>query len=148
MAKTTVTWVDKLQFVGVDSTKHSVVISSPDEENGVGVKPSELLLLSLGSCTAYDVVNILTKKRKTLLGVLVEVDGTQATTSPWPFTHIHVHYIITGEGLSERDVAQAIQLSHDKYCSVSATLKPSVELTHDYELRSPADQAGESSPQS
>ena len=134
MGKPTVTWVQNLQFVGTDSSKHSVVISSPDEDNGVGMKPSELLLLSLASCSAYDVVNILTKKRKTLQDVKVEVESEQQSTSPWAFTKIHLHYVIKGDNISERDVAKAIQLSHDKYCSVSATLAPTVELTHDYKV--------------
>ncbi len=134
MGKATVTWVQRLQFVGTDSTRHSVVISAPDEANGVGMKPSELLLVSLGACTAYDVVNILQKKRKILHHLHVEVEGEQQTSAPWPFTRIHLHYVIAGEGLSERDVAQAIHLSHEKYCSVSATLRPSVELTYDFEL--------------
>ncbi len=142
MVKTTINWVQKLQFVGVDSSKHSVVISSQDEENGVGVKPSELLLISLGSCTAYDVVNILTKKRKKLVDMQVEVEGTQSTTAPWPFTHIHVRYIVTGDDISERDVAQAIRLSHEKYCSVSATLTRAVELTHEFEVHGSTPETG------
>lgn len=134
MGKATVTWLQNLQFVGTDSTKHSLVMSAPDEENGVGVKPSELLLLSLAGCTAYDVVNILTKKRKVLHDVKVEVEAEQQDTSPWPFTKIHLHYIVKGENISKRDVAKAIHLSHEKYCSVSATLQQAVELTHDYEV--------------
>lgn len=137
MGKPTVTWVQNLQFVGIDSGKHSVVISPPGEENGIGVKPSELLLLSLASCSAYDVVNILTKKRKTLRDLKVEVESEQQADSPWAFTKIHLHYIVEGDDISERDVAKAIQLSHDKYCSVSATLAPAVELTHDYEVITP-----------
>lgn len=134
MGSATVTWVQNLQFVGTDSTKHSVVVSAPDEANGVGMKPSELLLVSLAACTAYDVVNILQKKRKTLSQLRVEVEGEQQGAAPWPFMRIHLHYIIAGDGISERDVAQAIHLSHEKYCSVSATLRPSVTLTHDYEI--------------
>jgi putative redox protein len=137
MGKATVTWVQKLQFVGTDTSKHSVVISSQDEENGVGVKPSDLLLISLASCAAYDVVNILTKKRKILHDLRVEVEGEQQENSPWPFTRIHLHYVVVGEKISERDVAKAIQLSQEKYCSVSATLKAAVELTHDYEVVQP-----------
>lgn len=134
MSKPTITWVQKLQFVGTDSTSHSIVISSPDEENGVGMKPSELLLLSLGSCTAYDVANILQKKRKNISHFSVEVDATQQSEPPWPYTHIHLHYIVAGEDISARDVDQAIRLSHEKYCSVSATLRAAVELTHDFEI--------------
>jgi putative redox protein len=134
MSSATVTWVRNLQFIGTDSTKHSVVVSAPDEANGTGMKPSELLLVSLAACTAYDVVNILQKKRRALTHLCVEVTGEQQNAAPWPFTHIHLHYVIAGEGISERDVAQAIHLSHDRYCSVSATLRPSVALTHDYTI--------------
>lgn len=134
MSKATVTWVQRLQFVGTDSTRHSVVISAQDEANGVGMKPNELLLISLGACTAYDVVNILQKKRKKLQHLHVEVEGEQQDTAPWPFVRIHLHYVIEGEGLTERDVSQAVHLSHEKYCSVSATLRPSVALSYDFEL--------------
>jgi putative redox protein len=134
MGKASVTWMQKLQFVGTDSTKHSVVISSPDEGNGVGMKPSELLLISLASCTAYDVVNILQKKRKELRLFRVDVEAEQQVESPWTFTRMHLHYVVAGEGISARDVAKAIELSHEKYCSVSATLRKAVELTHDYKI--------------
>jgi putative redox protein len=134
MGKATVTWVQKLQFVGTDSTKHSVAISAAGEENGVGMKPSELLLVSLASCTAYDVVNILGKKQKKMLRLRVEVEGHHQADPPWPFTRIHLHYVVAGEDISERDIAKAIELSHEKYCSVSATLQKAVELTHDYEV--------------
>lgn len=134
MAQATVRWLEKLQFVGTDSTKHSVVLSAPDEENRTGMKPGELLLVSLAGCTAYDVVNILSKKRKNLHDLRVDVDSKSQDHSPWAYTHIHLHYVVVGAGISERDVAKAIQLSHEKYCSVSATLRPSVEITHDYEV--------------
>ena len=134
MSSATVTWVQNLQFVATDSTRHSVVVSAQDDANGVGMKPSELLLVSLAACTAYDVANILHKKRKLLRQLRVEVAGEQHSAAPWPFTRIHLHYVIAGENISERDIAQAIHLSHDKYCSVSATLRQSVTLTHDYEF--------------
>ena len=139
--KTTVTWLQDLQFVGTDSTKHYVVMSSPDEENGTGMKPGEMLLVSLAGCTAFDVVNILRKKRKNLTSLRVEVEAEQESTPPWPYTRIHLHYVVSGEDISARDVSKAIELSHEKYCSVSATLRKSVDLTHDYEVV--ADEAAE-----
>ena len=75
MSKVTVTWLQKLQFVGTDSSKHSIVISAADEENGVGMKPSELLMISVASCTAYDVANILRKKRKEPRRLRVDVEA-------------------------------------------------------------------------
>jgi putative redox protein len=139
MSKATVTWLQKLQFVGTDSTKHSIVIAGADHENSVGMKPSELLIVSLASCTAYDVANILRKKRKEPRLFRVDVEAEQETESPWAFTRIHLHYVVSGEKITERDVAKAIELSHEKYCSVSATLRKAVELTHDYELVAPED---------
>ena len=138
MSKTvTITWVQRLQFIGADSSKHAVVLSGQGEEDGVGMKPAELLLVSLAGCTAFDVVNILRKKRKKLVHVQVSAEGEQSDTPPWPFVRIHLHYVVSGQNVSERDVAKAIQLSREKYCSVSATLAPSVELTYDYELVAP-----------
>ncbi len=134
-----VTWLQSLQFVGTDSSKHSVVLSGQSEADGVGMKPSELLLVSLAGCTAYDVVNILRKKRKKLLDVRVSAEGTQSDAPPYPFVRIHLHYVVCGEGITERDAAKAIQLSREKYCSISATLAAGVEITSDYEIVPPED---------
>jgi putative redox protein len=118
--------------MGVDSTHHGAVISSL--EDGVGMKPSDLLLLALGGCTAYDVVNILIKKRAHLTDFSITISGEQDSDPPWAFHHIHLHYVVTGHNLTEREVDKAIKLSKDKYCSVSATLAASVEITYDFEV--------------
>ncbi|MCC6612133.1 MAG: OsmC family protein [Anaerolineae bacterium] len=132
MAEVNVNWVQQKTFVGTDSTNHSVVISSKDD--GVGMKPSELVLVALGSCTAYDVVNILEKKRANLQHVRVTVSGEQAETAPWAFLKMHIHYVVTGSNLRDEDVAKAIELSESKYCSVAATLRQSVDITYDFEI--------------
>ena len=119
-------------FIGTDSTNHSVVLSTPDE--GVGMKPSELLLVAVGSCTAVDVVNILEKKRFQLNSLEIEVSAEQDPNPPWTFRKIHIHYKIRGADLTDKAVEQAIQLSEEKYCSVSATVRPSAEITTSYEL--------------
>jgi len=135
MAKTVdVTWVDKLQFVGTDNTKHSVVMSSQDDDNGMGMSPSSLLLVALGGCTSYDIVSILKKKRQKLTGLEVSVTGEQEEDPPWTYRKVHVHYKVTGEGLSEKAVADAITLSEERYCSVAATVRGSAEITFDYEI--------------
>lgn len=131
MAKTSrVKWVEGRQFVGIDSTDHSVVMSSP--KDGVGMKPSDLLLVSLGGCTAYDVVSILEKKRQKLTGLEVAVSGEQDEESPWPFRKIHLYYTLRGKGLKEKAVRDAIELSEEKYCSVAATVRGVAEI--DYEV--------------
>lgn len=133
MAKTIqVKWVDKRQFVGTDNSKHSVVMSSQDEENGTGMSPSQLLLVALGGCTAYDVVNILEKKRQRLTGLEITVTGEQESDPPWPYRKIHVDYLFRGKDLDEKAVRDAIELSEEKYCSVAATLRATAEITYDY----------------
>lgn len=135
MAQSTVKWIGEgKKFVGIDSTNHGVVISSAGEDGGIGAKPSDLLLLALGSCTAYDVVNILTKKRANLTGLEVQVTAEQQSDPPWTFQKFHVHYIFQGKELKEKAIVDAIELSHEKYCSVSSTLRRGAELTHDYQI--------------
>jgi putative redox protein len=130
----TVKWLEQQRYVGIDGTDHAIVISSANEEGKIGVRPTDLLLLALGSCTAYDVVNILTKKRKKLTGLEVHVTGEQRDELPWAFTHFHIHYVVKGRGLTEKVVREAIELSDEKYCSVSATLKGGAEITFDFEI--------------
>lgn len=132
MAEVNVNWLQQKTFVGTDSTNHSVVISSKDD--GIGMKPSDLLLVSLGSCTAYDVVGILEKKRANVQHVRVTVSGEQGETAPWAFHTIHIHYTVSGVDLRTEDVAKAIQLSEEKYCAVAATLRQSVDITYDFEI--------------
>lgn len=132
MGQVNVTWVQNKTFIGTDSTNHSVVISA--KEDNVGCKPSELLLMALASCTGYDVVNILEKRRVHLTDVRVTVTGEQDAEPPWTFRKIHVHYVVAGSNLKRDDVEKAIRLSEEKYCSVSATLRQSVEITYDFEV--------------
>jgi len=129
-----VTWIEKQQFLGVDGSKHSVVMSSQDEENGVGMSPSQLLMVALGGCTSYDVVSILGKKRQKLTGLQVTVTGEQDTEAPWPYRKIHVHYAVRGRGLVEKAVRDAIELSETKYCSVAATVRGTAKVIFDYEI--------------
>ncbi|MBE0685564.1 MAG: OsmC family protein [Anaerolineaceae bacterium] len=119
-------------FIGIDSTNHSVVLSTTDE--GVGMKPSELLLVAVGSCTAVDVVNTLEKKRFQLNSLEIQVRSEQDTNPPWTFRKIHIHYKLRGAELTDKAVEQAIQLSEEKYCSVSATVRATAEISTSYEL--------------
>ena len=134
MAEATVKWTGKGEFVGTDSTKHSLIMSTQDEENGTGLKPSELLLLSLGGCTGVDVVSILKKRRQDLTGLEIDVTGEQDRDPPWTYRKIHLEYKIRGRGLSERAVERAIYLSEEKYCSVRSTILGTAEVTHSYTI--------------
>jgi len=132
MSSASVKWIGGKQFVGTDSTKHSVVLSTPDE--GVGMKPSELMLVALASCTAVDVVEILTKKRAGLESLEISAEAEQEQDPPWTFHKIHLTYRLKGSALTEKDTAQAIELSEEKYCSVAATLRGQAEITTSFEI--------------
>lgn len=132
MGTATVKWIEGKQFIGIDSTQHSVVLSTPDE--GVGMKPSELLLVALASCTAVDVVEILAKKRMELTRLEITANGEQDQDPPWTFRKIHLCYKLSGKDLTEKAVAQAIELSEGKYCSVAATIRGTAEITTDFEI--------------
>jgi putative redox protein len=122
-------------MVGVDSFGHPLVMGSwPEKEpEWAALKPSDLLLLAAASCSAYDVVLILSKQREPLEGLEVQCTGEQRPDPPYNFTHIHLHYIVRG-AVDEKKLKRAIQLSEEKYCSVINTLKPTVEISSDYEL--------------
>jgi putative redox protein len=135
---TTLNWLSGKRFVGIDSTNHSVVLSSKDE--GIGVKPSDMLLLALASCTAVDVVEILAKKRMSLSCLEIITSGEQDADPPWTFRKIHLKYRLDGEGLTEKAVEQAIQLSEEKYCSVAATVRGVAQITTEFEIMCKGDQ--------
>lgn len=132
MATITVRWVNESNFVGVDATGHSVVLSG--QKNGIGVSPSQMLLVALAACSSVDVVGILEKKRKKLTLLEVTASGEQDPEPPWTYRKIHVKYRLGGKDLTEKAVEQAIGLSQDKYCSVAATIRGVAQITTEYEI--------------
>jgi putative redox protein len=131
-------WVENAAFVGESGSSHAVVIDGPAEIGGrnLGVRPMELMLMSVGACSAVDVVHILKKARQPVRDCFVEVHGTRAETEPKVFTDIHLKFVVSGEGLSENQVRRAVELSADKYCSASIMLKRGgVNVTHSFEIR-------------
>ena len=132
MPQTHVQWISGRNFIGVDSTRHSVVLSG--EEQGIGVKPSEMLLVALSSCTAVDVVDIMEKKRKPLSFLEIVATGERDPEPPWPYRKINLHYRMRGKDLNEKAVGQAIRLSQEKYCSVAATIRGVAEITTSFDI--------------
>lgn len=134
--KARVKWVEDVQFVGESGTKHSLIIDGPENlgGHGTGMRPMELLLLGLGGCTSFDVVEMLKKSRQNIVDCVVEIDGQRSESVPKIFTDIHIHYIITGSNIKEAQVKRAIELSSEKYCSASLMLGKSANITHDYEI--------------
>ena len=128
-----VRWVDGMQFVGMDSGGHSVVLSGDDQQ--AGVRPSEMLLVALASCTAVDVVEIMAKKRKPLRALEIVITGERDPQPPWPYRRIKVDYRLSGDGLTEKAVSQAISLSSEKYCSVAATVRGVAAIETTFEIQ-------------
>ncbi len=135
--KGTVTWVSGRAFVGESGSGHAVVMDGPSDAGGrnIGVRPMEMLLLGVGGCSAYDVINILEKSRQKVSDCRVELNAERADTIPAVFTRIHLHFVVSGIDLNPRQVERAVQLSAEKYCSASIMLgKAGVALTHDFEI--------------
>lgn len=134
--KTTIKWVDGVMFVGETGSGHAVVIDGPPEHGGrnMGPRPMEMLLLGVGSCSSFDVLQILKKGRQHVTSCVTEVEAERVDTIPKVFSKIHLHFIVTGRDLKISAVKRAVQLSAEKYCSASIMLGKSVEITHDFEI--------------
>ncbi len=132
MPTTSVRWVKGRQFVGSDSNHHSVVLSG--EDPATGVSPSEMLLIALSACTAYDVADIMEKKRKPLRHLEIIADGKRDEEPPWAYHSIHLTYRLSGKDLTEKAITQAISLSQQKYCSVAATVRGVANITTSFEI--------------
>lgn len=134
--KARVQWVDGMAFMGETGSGHALVMDGAPDIGGrnIGPRPTELVLLGLGGCTSIDVVMILQKQRQPVRDCIVEVTAERAESHPKVFTKIHVHFIVKGAGLDPKAVERAVNLSADKYCSVSHMLNKTAEITHDFEI--------------
>jgi len=142
--KARIKWVEHMTFVGESGSGHSVVMDGAPENGGrdLGIRPMEMLLLGLGGCTAFDVVMILRKARQLVSDCVVEIEAARADTEPKVFTKIHVHFVVTGQDLADKQVARAVELSAEKYCSASIMLGKTAAITHDYEIVAAVSEAG------
>jgi putative redox protein len=134
--KARVKWHENAVFIAESGSGHAVVVDGPAEIGGrnLGVRPMELMLMSVGSCSAVDIVQILKKARQPVSACEVDVAGERAETDPKVFTKIHLHFTVSGRGLSENHVKRAVQLSAEKYCSASIMLQKAAEVTHSHTL--------------
>jgi putative redox protein len=129
----TVHFAENDLWVGISPSGHAQALDT-NHERGSAATPVELLLIALGSCTAVDVISIMRKKRAHVTDYRVEVKGFRRDEHPRKFTRMEVRHILRGRRISERALAQAIELSETKYCSVAATLRPTVEIVSSYEI--------------
>lgn len=135
--KARIKWIEAASFMAEAESGHAVVMDGSPDYGGrnLGVRPMEMLLMGLGGCTAFDVVMILNKARQKIVDVEVELSATRADSVPKVFTDIHVHFIVKGRDLSEKQVKRAIELSAEKYCSASIMLGKTANITHDFEIQ-------------
>jgi putative redox protein len=127
-------------FIGRDTFGHVLLSGSwsdddPEWQEWKAIKPSDLLLLSLASCSAHDVVLILERQRQKLTNLYIEVEAKNAPEPPYQFTDIHLHYIVDGDDLDLAKVERAASLSEEKYCSVAATVRGVANLSHSVALK-------------
>jgi len=131
-----VKWKDKVSFLGEAESGHSVLMDGAPEIGGrnLGLRPMEMVLMGAGGCTALDVVMILKKSRQKISDCMVEIEADRAKEDPKVFTRIHYHFILIGNDLKPQKVERAINLSAEKYCSVSIMLGKTAEITHDFAI--------------
>lgn len=137
--KARVKWIEGAAFLGEAGSGHAIVLDGAAEYGGrnLGIRPMEALLIGLGACSAFDVVAILNKGRQPFAACEVELEAERRETAPKVFTRIHLHFVVTGAGLDPNKVARAVGLSVEKYCSASAMLGATAEITHDVEIVAP-----------
>ncbi|MFL0801789.1 MAG: OsmC family protein [Agarilytica sp.] len=133
----TVSWLDGVSFEAKSGSGHAVVMDGPPDHGGQnkGVRPMEMLLMGLGGCASFDVMSILQKSRQKVTDCRAELVAERADAVPSVFTKIEMKFVVSGESLKEAQVARAVSLSAEKYCSASIMLeKAGVEITHSYEV--------------
>jgi len=132
--KVEVKYLEGMKFEGVNEEGKKILMDGkPPFGNGEYPSPMELLLMSLAGCTAMDVISILKKKRLEVEDFKVEVEGVRRDIHPKVYTYIKVRYIFKGQ-IPQKAVEQAIKLSMEKYCSVSAMLKATAKVEWEYEI--------------
>lgn len=131
-----VTWVEGMQFVGEAGSGHAIVLDGRQSVGGrnTGLRPMELLLVGLAGCTAMDVIHILKRKRQQVAGLQIKVEAERADEHPRVYTHIKLEYVVRGRNLSEKAVVDSIELSEHKYCSASAMLAKTAEISYTYQI--------------
>ena len=131
--KATVQYAGDGFFIGTPPSGHAQTIETNGDRKAAQ-SPLEMLLVSVAACTAADVISILEKKRQDVTSYNVEIEGTRREEYPRAFTAFRLHHIVHGRSVSEKAVADAIELSDTKYCSVAATVRPTAEITTSYEI--------------
>ena len=131
-----VRWGDGMTFVAETGSGHLVSMDGAPDGGGrnLAPRPMEVVLAGAGGCTAYDVVVILKKSGQEITGCEVSLQAERAATDPKVFIKIHYHFVVRGKNLKRNLVEQAVRLTHEKYCSATAILAKTAEITKDFEI--------------
>lgn len=131
--------VEGMTFVAESGTGHAIVVDGAPDIGGrdLGPRPMELVLMGTGACSAIDVVHILRKARQGVTGCTVELEADRAPVDPKVFTRVHFRFVVTGRGLSAAQVERAVKLSKEKYCSATAMVAKTAEVTTEFEIHEP-----------
>lgn len=135
--KAKISWLEDARMEGESGSGHNLMIDGPESIGGrnQGMRPMELMLMSVGACSTVDVIGILKKARQDVLDCTVEVEGERADAVPAVFEKIHLSFKVSGKNLDEKKVTRAVELSAEKYCSASIMLRNAgVILTHSVEI--------------
>lgn len=134
--KVTVELQQNVNFKGTSGTGHEIMMDGPPDFGGEnkGARPMETLLIGMGGCASFDVVHILRKRRLEVADCVAEIEAERADSEPKVFTKIHLHFKVSGVGLTEKAVAKAVELSAEKYCSASIMLGKTADITHSFEI--------------
>ena len=131
-----VSWFDGMSFVAETGSGHLLAMDGAPDAGGrnLAPRPMELVLAGTGGCSAFDVVMILKRGRQKISGCDVKLSAERSDHDPKVFTHIHMHFVLSGKDLKPEAVERAIKLSAEKYCSASIMLGKTAEITHDFEI--------------
>ena len=135
--QTSVHWLENVAFEAKSESGHSVMMDGSPEYGGEnrGPRPMELILMGLGGCASFDIVTILKKSRQDVTDVECLIKADRADTVPAVFTKIHLHFVVKGHSVKEKQVSKAVELSAEKYCSASKMLADGgVVISHDFEI--------------
>ena len=134
--RTTVTWVDGMEFRAETGSGHAITLDAREEVGGQnhGPRPAEMVLVALGGCTGMDIISILRKMRQSVTGFEMQVSGEERTEHPKSFEMIEVKYRVWGEGVAPEKVERAIRLSRDRYCVVANLIASRAKLHYTYQI--------------
>jgi putative redox protein len=134
MSEVSIKWLELKRFVAIDNANHSIVLSATEKDGKIGIKPIDLLSMSLGSCMALSIIYYFQKNNHPLDDFEVNIKTKMKKNAPWSATDFHLTYTFWGKDLSEDLIMESIQVSEEELCGVTEVLKQATNITYDYKI--------------